>query len=168
MFVCFGGSRCGVSSMDNRGLPLQTSNFYCLPGRAGRTPVGNSQFVQDLHADHAAIADDRLGTVSLRGVAGCDIHQDVRVEKATGHSPRAGRVCTRTASGRERRQAASAISRGLVCVRQRIAAHPKGYRIYGEVLSAWPGSNSRRLQSHPRRGRTTDRSIRTTGQFVRP
>jgi DNA-binding NtrC family response regulator len=26
--------------MDNRGLPPQTSNFYCLPGRAGRTPVG--------------------------------------------------------------------------------------------------------------------------------
>jgi putative DNA-invertase from lambdoid prophage Rac len=28
--------------MDNRGLPQQTSNFYCLPGRAGGTPVGIS------------------------------------------------------------------------------------------------------------------------------
>jgi len=26
--------------MDNRGLPPQTSNFYCLPGRAGGTPMG--------------------------------------------------------------------------------------------------------------------------------
>jgi hypothetical protein len=24
--------------MDSRGLPPETSNFYCLPGRAGRTP----------------------------------------------------------------------------------------------------------------------------------
>ena len=28
--------------MDNRGLPPQTSNFYCLPGRAGGTPMGIS------------------------------------------------------------------------------------------------------------------------------
>ena len=26
--------------MDNPGLPPQTSNSYCLPGRAGGTPVG--------------------------------------------------------------------------------------------------------------------------------
>ncbi len=26
--------------MDNRGLPPQTSNFDCLPGRAGGTPIG--------------------------------------------------------------------------------------------------------------------------------
>jgi hypothetical protein len=26
--------------MDNRGLPPQTSNFECLPGRAGGTPIG--------------------------------------------------------------------------------------------------------------------------------
>jgi hypothetical protein len=26
--------------MGNRGLPPQTSNFYCLPGRAGGTPMG--------------------------------------------------------------------------------------------------------------------------------
>ena len=25
--------------MDNRGLPPQTSNSYCLPGKAGRTPI---------------------------------------------------------------------------------------------------------------------------------
>jgi hypothetical protein len=29
--------------MDNRGLPPQTSNFYCLPGRAGGTPMGISE-----------------------------------------------------------------------------------------------------------------------------
>jgi len=28
--------------MDNRGLPPKTSNFYCLPGRAGGTPMGIS------------------------------------------------------------------------------------------------------------------------------
>jgi hypothetical protein len=26
--------------MDKRGLPPQMSNFYCLPGRAGGTPMG--------------------------------------------------------------------------------------------------------------------------------
>jgi hypothetical protein len=36
--VCFGGSRHVVSSMDSRGPPPETSNFYCLPGRAGGTP----------------------------------------------------------------------------------------------------------------------------------
>jgi hypothetical protein len=39
MCVCFGGSRCGVSSMDSPGIPPETSNSYCLPGRAGRTPI---------------------------------------------------------------------------------------------------------------------------------
>jgi hypothetical protein len=29
--------------MDNRGLPPKTSNFYCLPGRAGGTPMGISR-----------------------------------------------------------------------------------------------------------------------------
>ena len=28
--------------MDNPGLPPQTSNSYCLPGRAGGTPIGIS------------------------------------------------------------------------------------------------------------------------------
>jgi hypothetical protein len=28
--------------MDNRELPPKTSNFYCLPGRAGGTPMGIS------------------------------------------------------------------------------------------------------------------------------
>jgi hypothetical protein len=28
--------------MDNRALPPKTSNFYCLPGRAGGTPMGIS------------------------------------------------------------------------------------------------------------------------------
>jgi hypothetical protein len=37
--VCFGGSRSGVSSMDSLGIPPETSNFYCLPGRAGGTPI---------------------------------------------------------------------------------------------------------------------------------
>jgi hypothetical protein len=40
--------------MDNRALPPQTSNFYCLPGRAGGTPVGISSYHQtgNLLADH--------------------------------------------------------------------------------------------------------------------
>jgi glycosyltransferase involved in cell wall biosynthesis len=29
--------------MDNRGLPPQTSNFYCLPARLGETPMGISE-----------------------------------------------------------------------------------------------------------------------------
>jgi hypothetical protein len=29
--------------MDNRGLPPKRSNFYCLPGRAGGTPMGIRQ-----------------------------------------------------------------------------------------------------------------------------
>jgi hypothetical protein len=36
---CFGGSRSGVSSMESRAIPPETSNFYCLPGRAGGTPI---------------------------------------------------------------------------------------------------------------------------------
>ena len=38
IFVCFGGSRRGVSSMDNRGLPPQTSNLYCLPAEPAELP----------------------------------------------------------------------------------------------------------------------------------
>jgi hypothetical protein len=34
----FGGSRFGVSSMNSRGIPPETSNFYCLPGRAPAEP----------------------------------------------------------------------------------------------------------------------------------
>jgi len=52
--VCFGGSRPGVSSMDRPGLPPERpgvssmdrpglppemSNFHCLPGRAGGSPI---------------------------------------------------------------------------------------------------------------------------------
>ena len=39
-FVCFAGSRFGVSSMASpRITPPDMSNFYCLPGRAGGTPM---------------------------------------------------------------------------------------------------------------------------------
>jgi hypothetical protein len=50
------------------------------------------QFVQNLHADHASIANDRLCTISLHGVAGREVNQDVGVEEATGHSRRLGRI----------------------------------------------------------------------------
>src|SRR6266700_3953277 len=39
MCVCFGGSRPGVPSMDSQGPPPEMSNFYCLPVRAGGTPI---------------------------------------------------------------------------------------------------------------------------------
>src|ERR1700730_8088825 len=35
-----GGSRFGVSSMERPCRPPDMSNFCCLPGRAGGTPVG--------------------------------------------------------------------------------------------------------------------------------
>jgi len=50
------------------------------------------QFVQNLHADRPAIANDRLRTIGFHGVAGGDLDEDVGVEEATGHSPRPGRI----------------------------------------------------------------------------
>ena len=39
-FVCIAGSRFGVSSMVSPAVtPPDMSNFYCLPGRAGGTPL---------------------------------------------------------------------------------------------------------------------------------
>src|SRR5258706_6689887 len=46
-----GGSRGTVSSMDGHALPgrlPELSNFYCLPGRAGGSPLAISHF----HGDH--------------------------------------------------------------------------------------------------------------------
>src|SRR4051812_48159927 len=77
MFVCFGGSRGGVSSVDNRGLPPKTSNFYCLPGRAGGTPicirnvpgrktdVKDSEWICDL-ARHGLIASSFVPPRAIR------------------------------------------------------------------------------------------------------
>jgi hypothetical protein len=36
--VCLGGARIRVPSVGKPGIPPETSNFYCLPGRAGGTP----------------------------------------------------------------------------------------------------------------------------------
>src|SRR5262249_7435293 len=56
-FVCFGGSRFGVSSMGERGAAraysrnCHTSN--ASPGRAGRTPLVNSHIFAILHCARA-------------------------------------------------------------------------------------------------------------------
>src|SRR5450631_67534 len=36
--VCLGGARIRVPSLGKLGIPPETSNSYCLPGRAGGTP----------------------------------------------------------------------------------------------------------------------------------
>ena len=46
--------------MDNRGLPPQTSNSYCLPGRAGGTPMGISAPV-----DYVVGGPDTIRTCDL-------------------------------------------------------------------------------------------------------
>ena len=58
--------------MDSRGTPPETSNFYCLPGRAGGTPIAldleglplalfNNHEAPDLPTDGLGQALERIG-----------------------------------------------------------------------------------------------------------
>jgi hypothetical protein len=54
--VCLGGARIRVPSLGKPGIPPETSNFYCLPGRAGGTPNVLDVLVDDRPA-LSAVAD---------------------------------------------------------------------------------------------------------------
>jgi hypothetical protein len=53
--------------MESQGIPPETSNFYCLPGRAGGTPNG-------LEADR-------------RGSSWCGAHQLLHQAQPSSHEP---------------------------------------------------------------------------------
>jgi hypothetical protein len=54
--------------MDNRGLPPQTSNFDCLPGRAGGTPMGIKVTAHvDTASNQAITGTDRVYFMRVDG-----------------------------------------------------------------------------------------------------